>query len=74
MTVSEDEDENLAHFLESEVLSEASDQVASLVSDKIQFSYLFPQSEHTDIYLVVVDFAGKRRGCRAATSKEIARG
>ncbi|KAL6348339.1 hypothetical protein AAG906_005640 [Vitis piasezkii] len=36
MTVSEDEDENLAHFLESEVLSEASDQEKDAVAEQPQ--------------------------------------
>lgn len=43
MTVSEDEDEHLAHFLESEVLSEISDQVTRnslFENDQLGFSIL----------------------------------
>jgi len=39
MTFSDDEDENLAQFLESEVLSEVSDKVFQLIT--INFHFLF---------------------------------
>jgi hypothetical protein len=40
MTFSDDEDENLAQFLESEVLSEVSDKVFQLLTIQFQFFFI----------------------------------
>ena len=48
MTLSDDEDETLAHYLESEVLSEVSDQVSIFFN----FDFYF-NSSHVHIYMFV---------------------
>lgn len=52
MTISDEEDENLAHFLESEVLSEVSDQVPSPLVFYSNNSCSFPEK----IRLLILSF------------------